>query len=192
MKQRLARLLTVAVLAGGLVACGLSPQQVQPVPRLEGRLPAVAQGQAVAVSVQDKRSSPVLGTRGGLYENNQLTAAPATLERGLREEAEAALRMQGFVPQAGAGRQLDVQLTHLNYEVVEGRTVFGEVRLTASLHVNLRKPGADYQAEYVARLSKGFVKAPSAQTNDGLVSQVLTDALQRLFEDPAVAEFLAR
>lgn len=192
MSDRWSRMWGVVLLAGALTACGLSPQQVQPQPQLTGRYAVVAQGQQVQVTVRDGRSSPVLGTRGGLYQGNQLTVDGAVLVRSLQAEAESGLRQQGFQPAGRAERQLELVLTGLTYEVVDGRTAFGEVRLSATLLTKLHRDGANYQAEYVARLNKGFVKAPSAAANDALVSQVLTDALQRLFEDQAAARFLAQ
>lgn len=190
--SKLCKTLVLAAALLGMTACGLSPQQVYPEPRLSGRYPVVAQGQQVQLALRDSRTSPVLGVRGGVYANNPLTAeAQAVLPR-LQSEMEAGLRLQGFQPTLAAPRLLDVHLSKLSYEVAEGRTAFGEVNLEAVLQVTLRKDGANYRAEYIARLNKGFVKAPSVEANNQLVGQVLADVMQRLFEDQAAMAFLAR
>lgn len=192
MISKLGKSLLVAAVLVGLSACGLSPQQVHPEPRLEGRYPVVAQGQQVQLALRDSRPSPVLGNRGGVYANNPLTAESQAVLPRLQSEMEAGLRLQGFQPALAASRVLDIQLSKLSYQVAEGRTAFGEVNLEAVLQVHLRKEGANYRAEYVARLNKGFVKAPSVEANNQLVGQVLADVMQRLFEDQAAMAFLAR
>ncbi len=190
-KTVLGALAMVAVLAG----CGLSPQQAQPEPRLSGQLRAVAQGQRVSVSIGDARTSQVLGYRGGLYEeSNALTVQGNSFLPRLQAETEAGLRMRGFniAPQGQAPATFDLQVTGLTYSVVESRTVMGEVELSATYQVRLRKDGRNYEGSYTAKLGKKFVKPPTDAANNRLVSMVMSDALQRVFQDPGISDFLAR
>lgn len=188
---RLTLILNVVLL---LSACGLSPQQVYPEPRLSGTLAPVGQGQTVNVQVKDQRTSTVIGTRGGLYDQtNALTVVGKTVLPRLQAETEAGLRMQGFtpVPAGQAASEFTLALVELTYGVAEGRSAFGEAQLSASYRVNLRKAGHSYQGEYTAKLKKGFIKTPSDAANNELVTQVMSDALQRVFQDPGIARFLA-
>ena len=195
MHYALTKMLAVMALLGSLVACGLSPQQVAPEPRLSGRLAPVAQGQAVSVHISDARSSPVLGSRGGLYDGtNALSVEGRSFLPRLRAETEAGLRMRGFniLPQGQAPAVFDLQVTGLTYAVAEGRTVLGEVQLTATYLVRLRKDGRNYEGSYTAKLKKKFVKPPTDNANDRLVSMVMSDALQRVFDDAGISRFLAQ
>lgn len=195
MKQRVMQLLVLLALAAGLAACGLSPQQARPEPRLSGTLAPVAQGQQVSVHVSDGRSSPVLGNRGGLYgDSNPLTVEARTVLPRLQAETEAGLRMRGFniVPQGQAPAMFDLQVTGLTYQVAEGRTVMSEVQLTATYLVRLSKEGRNYEGTYTAKMKKKFVKPPTDAANTRLVSMIMSDALQRVFQDQGISDFLAR
>ncbi|TDQ38928.1 putative lipoprotein [Thiopseudomonas denitrificans] len=195
MQYRIMKLLAVLALASGLAACGLSPQQARPEPRLSGQLAKVAAGQRVSVHISDGRSSPVLGSRGGLYgDSNALSVEGRTFMPRLQAEVEAGLRMRGFdiQPQGQAPATFDLQVTGLTYAVTEGRTVMSDVQLTATYLVRLRKDGRNYEGSYTAKLKKKFVKPPTDKANDRLVSMVMSDALQRVFEDRGISDFLAR
>lgn len=189
------RVFAVIALLAGMVGCGLSPQLATPEPRLSGQLAPVAQGQRVSVHVSDGRSSPVLGNRGGLYDGtNALSVEGRSFLPRLQAEAEAGLRMRGFsiVPQGQAPATFDLQVTGLTYAVADGRTVMSEVKLTATYQVRLRKEGRTYEGSYTAKLNKKFVKSPSDKANEQLVSMVMSDALQRVFADRGISDFLVR
>src|SRR5690554_4484133 len=90
------RWLWVAGLAAVLAGCAHSPQQLNVAPSVTAPLSQVAQQRPVVVSVQDNRSSPVLGTRGGLYpESSSLTINPQAVSH-LQEQVEQALTKLGF------------------------------------------------------------------------------------------------
>lgn len=112
----------IGLLAAGsllLGGCALSPQQLNPQPRLQGSLVAVGQGQPVQVRVVDGRPSPVLGTRGGLYpETSTISVDGQRMLPRLQAEADAAVRLLGFVP-GGSGYnvpQLTLTLAELKYQ----------------------------------------------------------------------------
>ena len=106
-----------------LAGCALSPQQLTPQPKLTSSLTPVGQGQPVVVRVVDGRSSPVLGTRGGLYpETSAISVSGENLLPKLQAEAEVAVRLLGFTPSAnaykgqgrtGPGESFDIEDYHL-------------------------------------------------------------------------------
>lgn len=195
MQYAISRALAAVAMLAVLAGCGLSPQLAKPEPRLSGQLAAVAQGQAVSVQVSDGRSNPVLGRRGGLYEDtNALSVEGSSFLPRLQAETEAGLRMRGFsiVPQSQAPAAFDLQVTGLTYAVAEGRTLMSEVQLSATYLVRLRKDGRNYEGSYTAKLKKKFVKPLTDKANDHLVSMVMSDALQRVFEDKGISDFLVR
>lgn len=195
MQYAISRALAAVAMLAVLAGCGLSPQLAKPEPRLSGQLAAVAQGQAVSVQVSDGRSNPVLGRRGGLYEDtNALSVEGSSFLPRLQAETEAGLRMRGFsiVPQSQAPAAFDLQVTGLTYAVAEGRTLMSEVQLSATYLVRLRKDGRNYEGSYTAKLKKKFVKPLTDKANDHLVSMAMSDALQRVFEDKGISDFLVR
>ena len=48
-----------------------------------------------------------------------------------------------------------------------------------------------YNGRYAATLTQGYASAPNEQKNTEWVSSVLSEALQRVFKDPAVGQLLA-
>lgn len=193
MKKQWLYLVGIGVLVLGLTACGLSPQQLYPEPRLSGPLERVASGQSITVVVDDQRPKTVVGYRGGLYaETNALTVEGRTVFPRLQAETEAALRMRGFipVPQGQSNTQFRLSIADLSYAVHEERTVASKVMLTAVLAVEATKNGKTYRARYTANLEKGFVKPPTDAANNRLMSMVMSDALERVFQDQGLTQFL--
>src|SRR5690554_1472920 len=88
--------LAVAGLAVVLSGCAHSPQQLNVTPSVTIPLSQVARQQPVVLTVQDSRSSPVMGTRGGLYpDSSNLTISNQAVPH-LRQQVEQALGKLGF------------------------------------------------------------------------------------------------
>lgn len=187
---------SLAVVASvGLVGCGLSPQYLTPEPRFTGQLMKVGQGQPVVVRVSDARTSQVIGTRGGLYaQSSAITVNSQAFLPRLQAETDAAVRMLGFTPmQQGAGEaQLNLKLIGLSYKSVAGGGVIKDAQLNAVYALEVQNGTRRYNGRYAANLTQGYAKAPNEQTNNELVSKVLSEGLQRVFNDPAIGQLLAQ
>lgn len=178
-----------------LVGCGLSPQYLTPEPRFTGQLRAVGQGQPVVVRVSDARSTQVIGTRGGLYaQSSAITVNSQAFLPRLQAETDAAVRMLGFTPmQQGSGEaQLNLKLVELSYKAVEDGGLIKDAQLHAVYALEVQNGTQRYNGRYAANVTQGYAKAPNEQTNNKLVSKVLSEGLQRVFNDPAIAPLLAQ
>ena len=189
--------LMFALLAASLTltGCALSPQQLSPQPKLTSALTPVGQGQPVVVRVVDGRSSPVLGTRGGLYaETSAISVRAEDVTPKLQAEAEAAVRLLGFTPSANAynAPQLTLTLADLKYQSPKDTNYVTEATISASIRADVQSGGRRYTGRYGASLDQRFGMAPNQQTNTKLVSDVLSDALTRAFKDPAIGQLLAQ
>jgi len=194
MLQRLVfGLFTLCVLT--LTGCALSPQQLDPNPKLTGTINPVGQGQPVVVRVVDGRSSPALGTRGGLYPETSSIIVPADkLLPKLQAQTEAAVRLLGFTPSANAynAPQLTLTLAELKYQSPKEGLYVTEANIGATLRVDVQNGGRRYNGRYGASLNQRFGMAPNEQTNTKLVSDVLSDALSRVFRDQNIGQLLAQ
>ena len=192
LKRLLLGLTAVSIVA--LSGCALSPQQLSPTPKLNGSLTAVGQGQPVVVKVVDGRSSPVLGTRGGLYADTSNIVVPAeNVLPKLQAQSEAAVRLLGFTPSQAGGNipQLTVVLAETKYQSPKESNYVTSADISATLRAELRSPsGRQYTGRYGASLNQRFGMAPNVETNTKLVSDVLSDALTRMFRDPTIGEML--
>lgn len=182
------------VLTGLLAGCGLSPQHLKPEPRFTGQVSKVGQGQQVSVQVTDARRSPVIGTRGGIYaDSSAISVDGASFLPRLQAETDAAVRMMGFTPvQQNSGNvQMRLTLTELSYKSVEKNPLSKEAKLQAVYALEANNGTRRYNGRYAATLTQGYASAPNEQTNTKWVSEVLSEALQRVFNDPAVGRLLA-
>ncbi|AFN79091.1 YajG family lipoprotein [Stutzerimonas nitrititolerans] len=184
----------VAVCVLALAGCAHSPQQLDPSPKLTSEISPVGQGQQVAVRVVDGRSSPTLGTRGGLYPETSAVSVPgAKLLPKLQAQSEAAVRLLGFTPSANAynAPQLTLTLADLKYQSPKEGLYVTEANIGATFRVEVQNGGRRYTGRYGATLNQRFGMAPNEQTNTKLVSDVLSDALTRVFKDQNIGQLLA-
>ncbi|KKJ98429.1 lipoprotein [Stutzerimonas stutzeri] len=184
----------VTVLGMSLVGCAHSPQQLDPTPKLNGTINPVGQGQPVVVRVVDARPSPTLGTRGGLYPETSAVIVPsAKVIPKLQAQTEAAVRLLGFTPSPNAynAPQLTLTLAELKYQSPKEGLYVTEANIGATLKIEVQNAGKRYNGRYGASLNQRFGMAPNEQTNTKLVTDVLGDALTRVFRDDNIGRLLA-
>ena len=184
----------VTVLGMSLVGCAHSPQQLDPNPKLNGTINPVGQGQPVVVRVVDARPSPTLGTRGGLYPETSAVIVPsAKVIPKLQAQTEAAVRLLGFTPSPNAynAPQLTLTLAELKYQSPKEGLYVTEANIGATLKIEVQNAGKRYNGRYGASLNQRFGMAPNEQTNTKLVTEVLSDALTRVFRDDNIGRLLA-
>ena len=185
----------IAVASLSLVGCAHSPQQLDPNPKLNGTINPVGQGQPVVVRVVDARPSPTLGTRGGLYPETSAVIVPsAKVIPKLQAQTEAAVRLLGFTPSPNAynAPQLTLTLAELKYQSPKEGLYVTEANIGATLKIEVQNAGKRYNGRYGASLNQRFGMAPNEQTNTKLVSDVLSDALTRVFRDDNIGRLLAQ
>ncbi|KIH81392.1 YajG family lipoprotein [Pseudomonas batumici] len=185
-------LITVTSLT--LVGCANSPQQLSPQPKLTVQLAPIGHGQPVVVRVVDGRRSPVLGTRGGLYpETSAITVQSADLMPKLQAQAEAAVRLLGFTPSPNAMNVpvLTVTLSDLTYQSPKEGVYVTEANIGANFRSDVSSGNRHYSGSYGASLNQRFGMAPNEESNTKLISDVLSDALTRVFKDPKIGQLLS-
>ncbi|WP_263262708.1 YajG family lipoprotein [Pseudomonas sp. RIT-PI-S] len=185
----------IAASALTLAGCANSPQQLNPQPKITEQLAPVGQGQPVVVRVVDGRASPTLGTRGGLYpETSAVSVNGADVLPKLQAQAEAAVRLLGFTPNASAynAPQLTVTLADLKYQSPKDNMYVTEATISATFRADVQNSSGRYSGRYNASLNQRFGMAPNQETNTKLVSDVLSDALTRLFKDPTIGQKLSQ
>lgn len=187
------RWIGLAVLAALLVGCAHSPQQLNVTPTVTAALSQVARQQPVVVSVQDSRSSPVLGTRGGIYpDSSNLTINPQAIGH-VRQQVEQALGRLGFqvVPQGTPNaNSLVVSLADLSYVSPKDGVYVTQADISAAFTAEARSMNQRYNGRYSASAQHRFGYAPNQATNTRLVTDVMSDALSRIFRDPEILRVL--
>jgi len=191
--MKYSRWLCMAGLVVLLAACAHSPQQLNVTPSVTTPLNQVARQQPVVVTVQDSRSSPVLGTRGGLYpDTSNLTINPQAIQY-LRQQVEQALAKLGFqvVPQdTPNANSLVVSLAELTYVSPKEGVYVTQADIGAAFQAEVRSMNQRYNGRYSASAQHRFGYAPNQETNTRLVTEVMSDALSRIFRDPEIIRIL--
>ncbi|HET8789812.1 MAG TPA: YajG family lipoprotein [Modicisalibacter sp.] len=173
-----------------------NPQYLQVEPKLTQNVPRVGNGQSVTVNVVDGRESDVLGTRDGVaMSTSTITVEAYTLIPQLQAQAEAALQQMGFSPttQSAEGRpSLTLTLTQLDYQEADAQLILDEAQLVARLRAVVENQNTIYTGKYTSKRTQSYALTPDAEKNTKMVSELLSDALNRTFSDPQIGNLLAR
>lgn len=176
-----------------LAGCAHSPQQLNVTPTVTAPLSQVARQQPVVVTVKDGRQSKVLGTRGGLYpDSSNLTISEQALPH-VRQQVEQALGQLGFrvvaqgTPNANS---LTVSLADLSYVSPEEGVYVTQADVSAVFAAEARSNDHRYNGRYSTSAQHRFGYAPNQATNTRLVTEVMSDALTRVFKDSEILRVL--
>jgi len=185
--------LALALAALALAACALSPQTVSIVPTLElAGMRSVGEGTHVALTVRDRRASPVVGHRGGVYRDTATLSTRGDVARAVAAELERALGRLGFeVVAAGepADATLTVAIEGIGY-ATEGGAIMRSVRTSASVRAEAVRGGRKLTASYESEHHKQVLSPPDASENEALINTAVSQALERLLGDAELIDFL--
>lgn len=178
-----------------LAGCAQNPQYLQVSPELTQNLPRYGNGQQVTLAVVDGRETDVLGTRDGVpMSTATITVEAYTLMPQLQAQAEAALRQMGFTPtsEPAEGRpSLTLTLTELDYQEADAQLILDEAQLIARMQAKVRNAPMTYTGTYTAKRTQSYALTPDAEKNARMVSELLSNALNRTFSDPQIGNLLA-
>ncbi|MCI0508678.1 putative lipoprotein [Chromohalobacter marismortui] len=179
-----------------MAGCAQSPQILQVKPDIGTDLPHTGNGQEIALSVVDGRRSDVLGTRSGEPASTSTIRVPAhDVIPKLHTQAHQALRRMGFSPVAGEHGKTTLTLTlaDLSYAPAEADApLLDAAQLQAVLRARVVNDSGTYTGTYTAKRKQSFAITPDWDTNNRMVSDLLSNALQRAFNDPELSRQLKK
>ena len=196
LRRHFLRISGVLLASAWLAGCA-SPQYLQLSPERSAQVPQVGSGQQVTVIAQDGRESHIIGNRaGGGMSTAHITVSSHELIPRLQEEAERAVRDMGFSPtteQAEGRPSLTLELASLNYARGDsGQPLVDEARLEGVFRAIAKNKGTTYTGTYTSRRTQGYALKPDADSNARMLSDLLSDGMNRTFSDPELANLLAR
>ncbi|MGO2148330.1 YajG family lipoprotein [Halomonas sp.] len=186
------------VLLAGLWLAGCSgPQYLQLSPERSTNVPKAGSGQHVTVVAVDARESEVIGTRaGGSMSTAQITVSSHELIPQLQAEAERAVHDMGFNPtteQAQGRPTLTLELVSLQYGRGDsGQPLVDEARIEGVFRAIAQNKGTTYTGTYTSRRTQGYAVRPGEDANTRMLNDLLSDGLNRAFNDPELGQLLAR
>ena len=81
-------------------------------------------------------------------------------------------------------------LAELTYQSPKDGSYVTEANIKAVFRADVQNNGRRYSGRYSAALNQRFGMAPNEETNSKLVSDVLSDALTRVFKDQSIGQAL--
>ena len=196
LRRHFLRFSGVLIASAWLAGCA-SPQYLELSPERSANVPQVGSGQQVTVIAQDGRDSDIIGNRaGGGMSTAHITVSSHELIPRLQEEAERAIRDMGFSPtteQAQGRPSLTLELASLNYARGDsGQPLVDEARLEGVFRAIAQNKGTTYTGTYTSRRTQGYALKPDAESNSRMLSDLLSDGMNRAFSDPELGRLLAR
>jgi len=186
------RLLAVFFLTALCSACALSPQLVTVKPDIKVPVAQYGNQRDINIRVEDRRSSKVIGMRGGVYGDT------STIEIGNDAQTEIAYSVASGLTRwafrstvngyRGHALEFGVALDKLSYQ--PDRTVAGKLIITAEFSVAAESGSSVYQGKYSASGELRYATLPSEAKNNAEINKVLSLALEKIFMDEGLIRFL--
>tara|TARA_B110000503_G_scaffold6818_1_gene9249 strand:- start:8747 stop:9322 length:576 start_codon:yes stop_codon:yes gene_type:complete len=181
--------LSLSLIIGG---CAVSPQTIVLRPQASLAGPFYGQGRAITIKVEDRRSSSVLGSRGGIYKNSSVITIANDINAALLLAAQESAAQLGFDGSSSAApAQLLLILEQLSYDT-RTKGLINTVSLSAKITLITSVGGSSHTGHYQTQSSHQFPQLPDAQKNQQIISEVLSTSLERGFSDISLANFLAK
>ncbi|MCH8532684.1 MAG: YajG family lipoprotein [Saccharospirillum sp.] len=191
MSNAIVKLCWVA-LAAMLAGCAqFSPQQVEFTPSIEQTSVPQGNGAGILVNVTDRRSSTVIGYRGGTYAESSSITASNDLRRLIENIAEDVLTRGGYrLDGSMVDMQMTIYLDELSYQLEDLDAVRKRATGAARVSVEVFRDRSNYSNSYRAQRSIETFRYPSEERNDELLNRVLETALNRMFSDAGLENFM--
>lgn len=187
MKKILVLMLSLLVMA-----CAHSPQQVTVAPVLSMEGEAYGNNRPVNVVVDDRRESKAIGSRGGVYSETSVITVQNDLSQALLSAAKGKLAVQGFNVNSGntEATSLTVVLEDISYEPIN-TSIGNNVEVQVVMAAELASQGETFTGRYKSKTQRQSVMAPDEEDNSKMLSELISQTMDRMFADPKVKAFLS-
>ena len=172
--------------------CAVSPQSVVLYPQATLTGPLYGQGRTMTIQVEDRRSSSVLGSRGGIYETSSVISISNDISAALLAAAQKATSQLGFNgSSSSAPAHLTLILEGLSYDT-QTVNLINTINIEANITLTTTVGGSSHTGHYRTQRSHKFPRLPDAQKNQEIISEALSTSLERGFSDISLANFLGQ
>lgn len=173
-------------------ACALSPQVVSIKPDITVAVADHGRQRDINVRAEDRRSSQVIGMRGGVYGDTSTIEVGNDHLKEIAYSVASGLTRWGFRSSVNGYRghalEFGVALDNISYQ--PDRSVAGKLIITVDFSVTAENGGSTYQGKYSASEELRYATLPSEEKNDAEINKVLSLALEKIFVDEGLIKFL--
>jgi uncharacterized lipoprotein len=175
-----------------LTACALSPQTVKIDPDL--KLPeelSVIANTRFSLSVTDKRKSPVLGQRGGVYKETAIIKTEGDITEKIRLNLIPLFEKAGYNIDKSAATRMNIVIVELTYQGY-GEHRISEVEVTAKVSVTITSTAGNISKNFNASHKQEVLNAPSEEKNAELINDILSTVIQPVLNDKTLLDYIER
>ena len=151
-------------------------------------------GHRVVIAVADERPRSLIGRRGAGGSVGGAITTDQDLAELVRGKLAEGLQQYGFAPISADGTaapRMNVEVRYLEYELAQGFWT-GSVNTRAALKGICRNGAESYEHLYRAEGKRGAFVIPSADKNEMLLNETLSEALNGMLADQQLVGCLAR
>ncbi|MBI4006163.1 MAG: hypothetical protein HY356_05805 [Gammaproteobacteria bacterium] len=181
------------VVAFNLTGCALSPQTVVINPDIQvDNNAAGTKVTRINLEVVDKRSSNIIGQRGGVYEATSHISTDDNMTGTLQKKLAKAFTEIGYIVAANgeaADAGLTVEISNIKY-IAHSEKVIKSIETKVEMRTICRKNSQEYTGTYNATRKKDVITTPGIEENEKLVNEALAIVLQRIVKDDELFAFL--
>jgi uncharacterized lipoprotein YajG len=188
------RLILVVLLCLVSAGCAYIDQNLKVDPEASVTSDNIGGGRKIAVRVIDDRDEQLIGKRGAQFLPGGKISSKQDLAEVLEEDVREGLLRKGFEPvkEHETGLLMKVELRSLEYNSSMGLWTAGNIG-TAVIKVTATAPsGKIYEETYRSESEVRTAFISSQVTNARVVNNALSEAINKIFEDRELVEFLAR
>ncbi len=174
-----------------MVACAISPQQltVTPVLAMDGE--AYGNSRPVNLAVEDRRASKDIGSLGGVYADTSNITIGNDVNQAVLAAAKGKMAALGFNVNSGEVNvtTMTIVLKEINYKPLNtsmGNKIEAEVVMLAELN----SQGEGFTGRYKSKTTRQYVSAPDAEDNSKMLTELISETMDRMFVDPNLKAFL--
>lgn len=171
--------------------CAYISQQVKIMPDLYVPESNIGQGKMVALSIIDERPDKTIGHRGSGFGKAAAINTVQDIRTTIQDEIVKGLQRKGFtLVSSDSERILKVEIRLIEYSTSIGFWT-GGVHTKAALKAIASNNNKSYENLYRINNDRRVVIVPSANENERLINEVVTQVLEELFRDEKLFSFLA-
>jgi uncharacterized lipoprotein len=173
-----------------LTACGLSPQIVKIDPTLsDAKGTPPSSDVTFSLVVTDRRDSPIMGTRGGVYKDTSTIKTKGDITKKIHEKLVSSFNKANYKISPSAATQLNIAINKLTYQGF-GENRISEVEVSTEILVTVTRAGGTYTKTYKANRKKEVLKSPSEEKNEEMINDILSTAIQRVLDDDELLDYI--
>ncbi len=175
--------------------CAYIDQNLKVAPELSVSKSDLGHGKKIALRVVDEREDQTIGRRADGYG---IRAAKISTDQDivtiLKDQFASGMHDQGFEPvgENDAKESLRVELRALSYDTAMGLWTGGNIGKSTIKIIANNSSGKTYEKSYRGQKEIRTVFVGSQETNSKVVNEALSEALNKVFEDKELWEFISQ